>query len=61
MACGIFVPRTVTEPAPLALEAWSLNHWTIREVPAEILKMKGSYGPCTGILWRYGFGFKPPQ
>ena len=22
-----------TEPVPLALEAWSLNHWTTREVP----------------------------
>ena len=28
------------EPAPPALEAWSLNHWTAREVsPVQILKV----------------------
>ena len=32
-ACGILVPRPGIEPAPPALEAWSLNHWTAREVP----------------------------
>ena len=32
-ACGILVPRPGTEPAPPALEAQSLNHWTTREVP----------------------------
>ena len=34
-ACGsrILVPRTGIEPMPLAVEAWSLNHWTAREVP----------------------------
>ena len=31
--CGILVPRPGIEPAPLALEAQSLNHWTAREVP----------------------------
>ena len=30
-ACGILVPQPGIEPA--ALEAWSLNHWTPREVP----------------------------
>ena len=30
-ACGILVPRPGIEPAPPALEAWSLNHWTSRE------------------------------
>ena len=33
MACGILVPRPGIEPMPPALEAWSLNHWTTREVP----------------------------
>ena len=33
MACGILVPRTGIEPAPPAVEARSLNHWTAREVP----------------------------
>ena len=32
-ACGILVPPPGIEPAPPALEAWSLNHWTAREVP----------------------------
>ena len=36
MACGILVPRPGIEPAPPALEVWSLNHWTAREVPAII-------------------------
>ena len=32
-ACGILVPPTGIEPAPLTLEAQSLNHWTTRKVP----------------------------
>ena len=31
-ACGILVPQPEIESMPLAVEAWSLNHWTIREV-----------------------------
>ena len=31
-ACGILVPWSGIELAPLALEVQSLNHWTIREV-----------------------------
>ena len=33
MACGILVPWQGTELVPPALGVWSLNHWTIREVP----------------------------
>ena len=33
MACRILVPRPGIEPTPPAVEAWSLNHWTTREVP----------------------------
>ena len=33
VACGILAPRPGTEPVPPAVEAWSLNHWTAREVP----------------------------
>ena len=33
VACGILVPRPGIEPRPPAVEAWSLNHWTAREVP----------------------------
>ena len=32
-ACGILVPRPTIEPGPPAVEAWSLNCWTTREVP----------------------------
>ena len=30
--CGILFPWPGIEPAPPAVEAWSLNHWTPREV-----------------------------
>ena len=33
MACGILVPRPGIKPASPAVEAWSLNHMTTREVP----------------------------
>ena len=33
MARGILVPLPGIEPAPPAVEAQSLNHWTAREVP----------------------------
>ena len=32
-ACGILVSRPGIEPAPLALEAQSLNYWATSEVP----------------------------
>ena len=35
MACGILVPWPGVKPTPLALEEWSLNHWTSREVPQQ--------------------------
>ena len=31
-ACGILVPQLGN--MPLALEVWSLNHWTTRQIPA---------------------------
>ena len=36
-ACGILAPQLGIEPVPLALEAWSLNHWTTREVHLQCL------------------------
>ena len=33
MACGVLVPPPGIKPAPPALEAQNLNHWTAREVP----------------------------
>ena len=38
MACGILVPQPGIEPAPPALEARSLNHWTTGEVSSIIFK-----------------------
>ena len=32
--CWILVPPPWNESVPPALEGWSLNHWTTREVPA---------------------------
>ena len=34
--CGILVPQPEIEPAPPAVEAQSLNHWTAKEVPANM-------------------------
>jgi len=33
MACEILIPQPEVELMPSAVEAWSLNHWTTREVP----------------------------
>ena len=33
--CGILVPRPGIKPVSPALEAWSLKHWTTRDVPSE--------------------------
>ena len=57
MACGIFVPPPPgIEPMPLALEAWSPNHWTAREFPRDLFIFKKflkiyfirSWNPCKG-------------
>ena len=40
MPCGILVPWPGIETMPPAMEAWSLNHWTIREVPDHLLNLK---------------------
>ena len=37
MPCGFLAPRPGIKPVPPALETWSLNHWTIREVPSVCL------------------------
>ena len=36
-AYEILVPQPGIEPAPPEVEAWSLNHWTAREVPTGFL------------------------
>ena len=40
VANGILVPWSRTEPRPTALGAWSLSHWTTREVPVVFLTSK---------------------
>ena len=40
MAYRILIPQPGIEPAPPALEARSLNHWTAREVPDWTLFLK---------------------
>ena len=30
---GVLIPQPGFEPRPSTVEAWSLNHWTTREVP----------------------------
>ena len=56
MACGILVPW------PAAVEAWSLNHWTDREVPyihifknyfLEILQGNFVQNECASHAWRH--------
>ena len=44
LSCGIWdlIPWSGIEPGPLSLGAWSLSHWTTREVPSD-----GAYSP----LW----------
>ena len=32
MTCGILVPQSKIECMALALEVWSPNHWTAREI-----------------------------
>ena len=55
MACGILVPQPEIEPVPLALEAWSPNHWTTREFPSfqfSIFSLIISFG---SVLYIYIF------
>ena len=45
--CGMWdlTPQLKMEPMPLKLEAWSLNHWTTREVS------KSSYFLLANEIW----------
>ena len=57
-ACGILVPRPGIEPVPLAVEAWSLNHWTTREVPAHCFPRLINLRFCSGIYSNYILVFR---
>ena len=43
MACRILVPQPGIEPRPLAVKAWSPNHWTAREFPPAIFCTRAIY------------------
>ena len=53
VACRIIVPRPGIEPTPLEVEAWSLNHWTDREVPT-ILSVPSSH-PILSLYSTYHY------
>ena len=42
-ACGTLVPQPGMESEGPALEAWSLNHWTTRDVPTSPFFFKGNF------------------
>ena len=44
----ILVPQPGIELAPPAVEAWSLNHWTAREIPKDEVLKQGSVGTEAG-------------
>ena len=45
MACGILVPWPGIEPVPPKVGAWSLNHWTTKEVQGHVIFIP--WGQCT--------------
>ena len=49
VACGVLVPQPEIGSMPPALGTWSLNHWTTREVPTNLLIFNIT---CTGITWK---------
>ena len=59
VACGILVPRPGIEPVPPAVEAWSPNHWTVREFPIWIFfcnlflvfKLSHLFGNLLAVQW----------
>ena len=40
MACSILVPQPGIKPIPPAVETWSLNHWTAREIPCLLFRRR---------------------
>ena len=50
-ACGILVPWPGIEPMPPALQAWSLNHWTTREVLRVIALLRPPMGLHFCFFW----------
>ena len=51
MACGILVSQSGIEPAPLAVKAWSPNHWTTREFPVDMFLNHHRCPLAKELLW----------
>ena len=72
-ACGLFVaacmrdlvPQPGIEPGPPALGAWSLTHWTTREVPCQTLRTISCCEICVcvgvGVCIEKGLSLRPIQ
>ena len=56
-ACGILVPQPGIDPAPPALEACNLNHWTTREVPRIAILDTPTAASYKWVLWGFGVGW----
>ena len=54
-ACGIFVPQEDMWPVPPAVEVFSLNHWTDREVPAHVVLSHLRFFGIIDELYIYSF------
>lgn len=69
LSCGILVPHSGTEPEPLAVTAWNLNHWTVSKCPkrSRFLRPSDSTSRCvcprkTHVKKEtYAAVFSPPQ
>ena len=49
-ACGILAPWPGIKPVFTALEEYTLNHWTVREIPQEALEMSDAQEQPLKIL-----------
>ena len=58
--CQILVPWSGIEPAPPAVEAWSLNHWTAREVPVICGLFDDSHSDRCEVISHCGFDLNIP-
>ena len=54
VACGILVPWPGIEPTPPTLEAWSLTHWNVREIPHKYSYLRyplTSFKSCSNLIF----------
>ena len=54
IACGVLVPQSGIKPVPLAVEVWSLNHWTTirrRFLYPEKVYLTGKISPVQVNVW----------